>query len=318
MVEKNRLKNFPVSFFSVMLGLLGFTIANEKAVEILGLGYDLGSILTWFSLIVFAVLLFTYLRKIIYFKKQVKEEFEHPVKINFFPTIGISFLMLSIVFLGRDIVLSKIFWIIGIVFQTYMTFLIITKWMHKGTFRIQHFNPSWFIPAVGNILVPVSGFQLFHKEISWFYFSIGLILWFVLLTILFYRIFFHDKIQGKLTPTLFLLIAPSAVGFISYVKLTGHIDPFARILYYFTLFVTLLLLTQIKYFIKLKYYLSWWAYSFPISAFTISTMLIFHKTGYDVFSHIAYFGFGILNILIVILIFQTIKFIVMKEICIEE
>ena len=50
MTEKSRLKNFPISFFSVMLGLLGFTIANMKAVEILDLNYDISSFLTWFSI----------------------------------------------------------------------------------------------------------------------------------------------------------------------------------------------------------------------------------------------------------------------------
>ena len=49
MVKKSRLKNFPISFFSIMLGLLGFTIANQKAVEILHLPYDISSILILFS-----------------------------------------------------------------------------------------------------------------------------------------------------------------------------------------------------------------------------------------------------------------------------
>lgn len=318
MTEKSRLKNFPISFFSVMLGLLGFTIANMKAVEILDLNYDISSFLTWFSLGVFLLLLIVFLLKLIFYTKEVTKDFNHPIKINFFPTIGISFLMFSIVFLGKDLTLAKIFWLAGVIIQTTLTFLIVTKWMHQSIFKLQHFNPSWFIPAVGNIIVPLAGVQLFDPEISWFYFSIGFILWLVLLTISFYRLFFHEKLSDKLTPTLFLLIAPQAVGFIAYVKLTGSIDLLARILYYFTLFIALLLLTQIKHFIKLKYYLSWWAYSFPISAFTISTMLMFHKTGYKIFSYLAYFGFTVLNLIIIILIFQTLKYIFKKEICIEE
>ena len=318
MVEKNRLINFPISFFSIMLGLLGFTIANQKAVEILHLPYDISSMLIWFSVGVFSILLIVFLLKLIKHTSVVIKEYNHPIKMNFFPTIGIALIMFSIVLLEGNPIFARNIWIVGTIIQTIFTFSLISKWMHHDVFEITHFNPSWFIPAVGNILIPVSGISFFSKEISWFYFSIGLILWIVLLTIFFYRAFFHSKIAEKMLPTLFLLMAPQAVGFIAYVKLTGMIDPFAKILYYFTLFTAILLLTQLRYFTKIKYYLSWWAYSFPISAFTIATMLMFHKTHMEFFKYTAYFGFGILNILITILIFQTIKHIINKEICIEE
>ena len=318
MVEKNRLINFPISFFSIMLGLLGFTIANQKAVEILHLPYNISSILIWFSVGVFSLLLLVFLMKLIKHTSVVIDDYNHPIKMNFFPTIGITLIMFSIVLLEGNPIIAKYTWIVGTIIQTVFTLSLISKWMHHDVFKITHFNPSWFIPAVGNILIPVSGISFFSKEISWFYFSVGLILWIVLLTIFFYRAFFHSKLAEKMLPTLFLLMAPQAVGFIAYVKLTGVIDPFAKILYYFTLFTAMLLLTQIRYFTKIKYYLSWWAFSFPISAFTISTMLMFHKTHMEFFKYIAYFGFGILNILIAILIFQTIKHIIKKEICIEE
>ncbi len=318
MIEKNRLKNFPISFFSIMLGLLGFTIANQKAVEILHLSYNISSILIWFSVGVFSLLLLVFLMKLMKHTSVVIEDYNHPIKMNFFPTIGITLIMFSIVLYGLNPIIAKNAWIVGTIIQTVFTFSLISKWMHHDVFKITHFNPSWFIPAVGNILIPVSEVSFFSKEISWFYFSVGLILWIVLLTIFFYRAFFHSKIAEKMLPTLFLLMAPQAVGFLAYVKLTGVIDPFAKILYYFTLFTAILLLTQIRYFTKIKYYLSWWAFSFPISAFTIATMLMFHKTHMEFFKYTAYFGFGILNILIAILIFQTIKHIIKKEICIEE
>ncbi len=318
MVEKNRLINFPISFFSIMLGLLGFTIANQKAVEILHLPYNISTILIWFSVGVFSLLLLVFLMKLIKHTSVVIDDYNHPIKMNFFPTIGITLIMFSIVFIEINFALARNLWIVGTMIQTIFTFSLISKWMHHDVFEITHFNPSWFIPAVGNILIPVSGVSFFSKEISWFYFSVGFILWIVLLTIFFYRAFFHSKLAEKMLPTLFLLMAPQAVGFIAYVKLTGVIDPFAKMLYYFTLFTAMLLLTQFRYFTKIKYYLSWWAYSFPISAFSIATMLMFHKTHMEFFKYTAYFGFGILNVLIVILIFQTIKYMMKKEICIDE
>ena len=140
-------------------------------------------------------------------------------------------------------------------------------------------NPSWLIPAVGNILVPVAGVSHVSPEISWFFYSIGLILWIVLLAIFFNRIIFHKPLPERLLPTLFILIAPPSVAFLSYVKLTGFINEFTRILYYFALFLVALLCSQLKMFWKIKFYLSWWAYSFPISAVTIASIVMFHETG---------------------------------------
>jgi len=52
-------------------------------------------------------------------------------------------------------------------------------------------------------------------ELSWFFFSVGLIMWAVMFTIIMNRIIFHNPLPQKLMPTLFILIAPPAVALIS-------------------------------------------------------------------------------------------------------
>ena len=111
-------------------------------------------------------------------------------------------------------------------------------WFNHEHLKIAHLNPAWFIPAVGNILVPIAGVGLGYIELSWFFFSIGILFWIVLFTIIMNRVLFHEPLPAKLAPTLFILIAPPAVGFVSYIGLTGGggIDGFARILFYGALF----------------------------------------------------------------------------------
>lgn len=75
-----------------------------------------------------------------------------------------------------------------------------------------------------------------------------LLFWLVLLTII-----FHEPLPERLTPTLFILIAPPVAGFISYEALTGQYDPFARVLYYAALFLTLLQFTQWRRFARLRF-----------------------------------------------------------------
>jgi len=111
------------------------------------------------------------------------------------------------------------------------------------------------------------------KEISWFFFSIGLFFWMVLFTIIFYRLVFHTQLVQELVPTLVILIAPPAVGFTSYIKLTGNFDFVARILIYLALFFVLLFTFMIRHFFKIRFVVSWWAYTFPLCAVTIASIL---------------------------------------------
>ncbi len=313
-----RLKYFPMSFFSMILGLAGFTIAFQKVEEILGFPYELSPYVLLTTIFVFAALSIVYLAKIIKYPDEVKKEWNHPIKINFFPIFSISFLLLSVALLGINMVYSKYLWMIGSSLHLIITLAIISIWIQHSKFKIEHMNPSWFIPAVGNIIIPVAGVAHFSPEISWFFFSIGIMFWIVLLVIFFNRIFFHEFLQEKLLPTLFILIAPPAVGFIAYVKLTGEISEFANIMYYFALFLTLLLFFQFKMFYKIKFYLSWWAYSFPISAMTIATILMFHETENEFFKIIAYGLFALLIGIVILLSIRTSQAMFKGEVCVEE
>jgi len=314
----HQIKNFPVSFFSIIMGLSGLTIVLQKAVDIFNIPKIVPLYVLYFSVIIFFVITIFYLLKILLSRHEVITEFNNPVKINFFPTFSISLLLLSIAFLPVNIKASGYLWYSGMILHFIITLLIIGVWMHHDKFKITHMNPSWFIPAVGNILVPVAGVTHLNPELSWFFFSFGLFFWIILLTIFFYRIFFHEALVEKLIPTLFILIAPPAVGFISYFKLTGEINDFSRILYYFAIFLTILMTIQLKLHSKIKYYLSWWAYSFPLAAISIASALMYHETQLIIYKYIFLILLVSLISVIVLLLFKTAIAILNRQICIEE
>jgi tellurite resistance protein len=129
---------------------------------------------------------------------------------------------------------------------------------------------------------------------------------------------FHNPLPERLLPTLFILIAPPAVGFISYVKLTQVIDPAARILYYFALFVLILMIPHLRMLAKIKYYLSWWAYTFPMAALTIATIAMYHQNHLDFFKYLALVLLVILSCVIGMLSFMTLAAIKNKKVCTED
>ena len=255
-----RLAHLPVSLFATVMGLAGLAIAWQKAHLILGAPALVWQGIAIFSSILFFGLLAIYGLKVLRYPGAVMSEWKHPVRVNFFPTISISLLLLGIVWMETARSISFRLWIAGTVIHLAFTFVILSSWMYHTHYDIKHANPAWFIPIVGNLLVPVCGVHFVSAELSWFFFSIGLIFWIVLMTIVLYRIFFHDPIPPRLLPTLFILLAPPAVGFIAYGALVPELDAFARVLYYIALFLALLLGSNALRFIRGGFFISSWAY----------------------------------------------------------
>ncbi|MGM0823360.1 MAG: SLAC1 anion channel family protein [Pseudomonadota bacterium] len=317
-VRTSRLQNFPISWFALIMGMSGFTIAWHRAEVLLSFPIKVSLVLLILTLTTFAILLTIYLTKIVKYTSKVKEEFSHPVKLNFFPTVSIGLILLSIAILPYSNRVSLMLWSIGVILHLGFTLYVLSVWLHQTHFEVTHINPAWFIPIVGNILVPIVGVQHASVEISWFFFSVGLIFWGVLLTIIFYRMFFHQPLPAKLLPTLFILIAPPAVGFVSWFQLVGEVNAFGRILYYVALFLTLMLLTQARRFIRIEFYLSWWAYSFPMAAITIASFLMYEQLQLPFFRILSVGLLSLLTVLISILIVKTVQAVRAKSICIED
>ena len=317
-LEFNRLKNFPISFLAICLGLIGFTLAWQKAEHILHLPFVISNCILYFSLSVIVIVGLTYLLKIVKYPLEVKKEFNHPIKLNFYPIIAKIFLIISLIYLGINAVVSKYFWWAGVVAQFVFTIIIMSAWIRHEKFKIEHINPSWFIPVVGNIMIPIAGIKHFNPELSWFFFAVGLFWWLILTTIVFNRIIFHQPIAEKLIPTMFILFAPPMIGFIALTKLLGGLTPFGNLLYYFGLFLFILILFQAKMFVKLKFNLPWWAYSFPLDALTIATLLMYEETELGFFYVLSWGVFVFLNLMILLLLGKTIFAIKGKQLCVEE
>lgn len=301
---KDRLAYFPVALFSSVMGLAGLAIAWLKAAQAFDLPIEIGISLRWLVTLLFGFLLIIYTSKLIRYPEEIKKEWNHPVKINFMATMSIGLLLISIAWLSVPAV-SKWMWIIATLAHFLLTIATINSWLNKSHYQISHANPAWFIPVVGNILIPIAGVQHAPADISWFFFSIGLVFWVVLMTIVFYRIFFHEPLPAKLTPTLFILIAPPAVAFISYLALNHQLDAFARILYFFALFLTLLLGSNAMRFFRLPFAISAWAYSFPLAAITIATFEMANRNTGIFYYILAGVLLIVLSLVILLLAYRT-------------
>jgi tellurite resistance protein len=301
------------------MGLAGLTIATQKAEHIWGWNDTLSTIFLGLSVLVYALVFIGYALKLTKYPTAVMQEFKHPIRMSFFPATSIGLLLLSIPIVAMNADIAFVMWVIGSTVQMIFTLIILSHWIHHDQLQIQHSTPAWFIPVVGNILIPITGIELGYTEISWFFFSVGIIMWLPLQAILLNRFFFHPMMPSKLLPTLFILIAPPAVGFISWLKLhNGVVDDEARLLYYFALFLTMLMMTQFKHFARVQFALPWWAYSFPVAAITIATMIMQEKVGGLFFQTLSVFLYTILVLLLTTLVIRTIQAMLRGKVCVPE
>lgn len=316
-IPSNRLQFFPIMMFATIMGLAGLTLVYRRGSEVLQIPTFISTLMMIITTIVFFTIVYLYISKIIKYKDEVKKEFFHPVRINFFAASSISTLLLSMVYRHNIDVVSQSLFFIGAALHIFFTFYTIKFWINNNL-EMQHSNPAWFIPIVGNLIVPIAGKGFVNDAVLYFYFSIGIFFWIILFAIILNRIIFHAQFMPKFMPTLFILIAPPAIGFISYIKLTGNLDFFAQILFNLGLFFTILVFVMYKNFINIKFFISWWAFTFPMAAITLATILMYELTNYWFYSFLAYFLMIVTTIVVLLVARQTVIHMKKKEICIME
>lgn len=297
----------PVALFTTVMGVAGLGLAWAKASVLAGAPALPALCLRWVATLLYVLLFVLYALKWLRHPAQVAAERAHPVQVNFFPAISTGMVLLSIAWLPTLPVVAHLLWGVGAAAHLALTLLAVGSWIFHPHYSIQHASPAWFIPAVGNILMPIVGMQWAPADISWFFFSIGVVFWLVLMTIVLYRLFFHEPLPPPMRPTLAILLAPPSAGFVAYMALAGQVDGFARVLYSMALFVFLLLASHLRQFARLPFSTAAWAYSFPLAAFTMASLEMAHRSPFVGYAVLAWALLALLSVVVSWLAWLTLR-----------
>ena len=295
--QHSRLAHFPITFFATGMGMMGLTLALRAAETSFQTGHAVSQVVLALSVVMLAAVILGFLAKALRHPAEIAAEWHHPVRIAFFPAISISLLLLATALLDIAPAVAEVIWIFATVLQGVLALSVISAWIGHRAFQPGMLTPAWFIPAVGNVIVPLAGARLGYAEISWLFFSAGLIFWVVLLTLVVNRLMFHDPLPGKMVPTLMILVAPPAVAFTSWLRLTGDVGAFGHFLISTAFVFALIVATQASKFRKIPFALSWWALSFPLAALAVASFAYAHSTGSG--PHL-WIGAGLLALLIAV------------------
>lgn len=272
LAEKPLLARMPIAMFATVMGIGGLANAWAAAHRMFGFPIWISQILLGIAVVVFGVLLVAHLAKLQLCFWAVKEEFGHPVRSSFFPTTSVAAIVLSIGLRDYSLVAAQGLWWLGASAHLVFSITLIRRWiLHAQDEGV--LTPAWFIPIVGNILVPVGGVPLGHGEISWFFFSIGLVFWLVFFTIVMHRVLFVPAMSQRSMPTLFILLAPPSIGLSAYLAFThGQPGALGDIFFSLALFIAILLASLGRHLAHGPFFMSWWAMTFPACGWAGATL----------------------------------------------
>lgn len=243
---KKVIRNIPIPICGLILGLV--SIGNLfKTFGKLPVAYLFGFMGMALMLILCG--------KLVRHPRQIIEELKSPVVASVAPTFSMSWMVISTYFeLWGWHQLAFTVWVLAIIIHFILMGYFIKHFIFDQPFQIQIILPSWFVTFIGIGVIPVTS-PSFNPQFGVWVFWIGLGLYVALLPVVFYRIFKYKLAEQATWPLLLT----------GYLSTTNHSSQSLT----FTLLIIaqglyLLVLTQLPKLLKLKFYPSYAAFTFPL------------------------------------------------------
>lgn len=243
--------------------------------------------------VLMSILSIAALLRVILFPRLVFETLSHPVEGSFYATFPIAMLVMAGQWSGRGIdpLWVGALWWIGALGTFLCSYIVLFRLFTLDKLKLEMVTPAHFIPAVGLVVIPVAGAGLASQAeglMREVYFGInmlgmgaGVFMYLALLAITMGRHFLTAPIEGKMTPTLWVHLAPLGViplSLLSLLHASGNEAAFGygllvamgfmgASLWWLVLAAAMTLRNAMRG--KLPFALSWWAFVFPIGAVTV-------------------------------------------------
>ena len=263
---KNFTKKFPIPIAGLMLALA----ATGNLVSSYGTIYR--NILGLISIMILILLTIKFITN----TSGVVKELENPVVASVFPTFTMGMMLISTYLKPYASELAFSLWSLGIVCHGLLIIWFTIKYIFN--FNIKKVFPSYFIVyvgiVVGSITAPAYGLPSIGTKIFWF----GFISYLCLLPMVIYRVFVIKSIPEPAIPTLTIFAAPASLCLAGYLSSVANKD--INMIGFLSILSLIMFLGVILYLpkmLKLKFYPSYSAFTFPM---TISAIAMKKTYGY--------------------------------------
>lgn len=265
---------FP-SWFAVVMGLSGLSLAWHRAAPVMGEGAGAAAlVIGGLAALVFLVLAGATLWRRQRHPEAWAEDLAHPVRHAFVAALPVAALLLATVAVAggwRGAAVQVLWWTAAMA-QLGVTAWVLGRWWRPaGGPQWAAATPALFIPVVGNVLVPLAGVPLGQPEWSAAQFGVGAFFWPVITTLLLVRLATQGLWPERLLPASFILIAPPAVVGLALLQL-GAPPLVGWALWGVALCTLLWLLPLLRRIAGQPVGLAHWGMSFPLAALTTLTL----------------------------------------------
>lgn len=302
---------FTPIWFATVLGFGGIAVSSVLIAKIFNVLWlnPLAVGLIYFNLALFIFLFLIWVLKVIFHFNFLIGELKHPVLAGFHSLMPAAAIMVAINFskigqafsLGYYQELSIFFWVIGAIFEFILLTLTIYYLIINEEMNINFINGGWLVPPVAALLTPIAGLKLVEfisspslaENVLWinyFFFGAGIFVFLLIAMSLLGKIFFSEKLNPKVFPSLWILLVPFSLITLSlslFVEKTAYYFPeFKNALEGIVFLVNpmligagvwlliLLIILTYHYFKKigLSYGVGWWAFVFPTASVSMASL----------------------------------------------
>jgi len=222
--------------------------------------------------IISLVLLLLLLAKIGSDPKSVKDGLANPVVASIAPALSMGIMVLSTYIKSYFPSLAYIVWIVGLALHAVLIIYYTKK--HVLNFNIKNVVPGYFVVYVGIVVGSVTGPAFNQAIIGQYLFWFGFICYLILLPITIYRVIKVKGIPEPGLPTIATFAAPGSLCLAGYIN--SFEDKNMVIVGFLAILSTIILVAVLFYMprlLKLPFYPSYSAYTFPFVISAISIKL---------------------------------------------
>ncbi|ASJ17285.1 C4-dicarboxylate ABC transporter [Thermococcus chitonophagus] len=253
------IKEFPPSWFASVMGTGALAITSKMLSQDYPLLLKVAKMLAYLNTFLFIVLLIPWILRWLLYREDALRDLYHPVVSHFYGTIAIV-------------------WLIGVAMTIGFSLLIPYVMFTQGEIDTKTLGPAWFIPPVGLIVIPMTCFYKVDPALLYFSWGSGFFLYLALFSMVMLRFIRHEPMPCGLAPSIWINLGPIGAGASSYLAIVkGELSFLVVFLWGFGIWWFLMAVMLTLYYIRkisLPYSLAWWAFIFPLGAYTSATLKV--------------------------------------------
>ncbi|WP_101048634.1 C4-dicarboxylate ABC transporter [Macromonas nakdongensis] len=310
------LKFLAPGWFSPVMGLCGLALAWRSATPALGEMATGGTlVLAGLALLVFVAVAAASLLRWQRHPQALAEDLQHPVRHAFVATVPVSLMLLATCAhaLGLGGGAVQAVWWTGSLLQWWATLWVLGRWLAPQTGPQAAAGGLWpgltpvlFVPVVGNVVAPLAGVGLGHPVWAVAQFGVGALFWPVVLTLVLARRLAHGPLPDRLLPTWAIALAPPSVIGLALLQLQAPL-PLAMACWGVALFTLLWVGAQGQRMVAQPFGLLFWAWSFPLAAFSALTLQLADRQGLPALQTAGLLALALTSLVVVGLVLGTVR-----------